>query len=245
MIPLILLQALLLPVNSSHLRDGDREFFAINYDAAIAAYSEALRNDPDNPTIHWRLARVYVTAGEVAAPEERERIYRSAERHARRCIAIDPTIANGHTWLAAALGNIALFVGGATKIGLANEIKMELDRALALNEKDDVAWSILGSFYYTVGSVSWFERQLAKIFLSSIPEGGLEESEQAFQKAIAIAPDVPRHRFELGKVYLEWGREEEGYRLFESALRLAPTSAGDTVARRVMKEYLSERSPGP
>jgi len=240
---LLLPLALLIPISSSLVQTGDREFYAINYPVAITLYSEALAADPDNPAIHWRLARVYVTSGEVAPESEREQIYRKAESHARRCIALDSTIAEGHTWLAAALGNIALFVGGSTKIKLANEIKAELDHSLALSEEDDVTWSILGSFYYSVGAVSWFERQMANIFLSSIPEGGFEESEYAFRRAIAIAPDIPRHRFELGKVYLEWGREEDGYRMFESALQLAPTSAGDTVARRVMQEYLRERDP--
>lgn len=237
---LLFLTVLLSPL----LQLGDREFYAINYEAAIASYTEALLDDPDNPAIHWRLARVYVTSGEVAPESTREQIYRKAEFHARRCVALDSTVAKGHTWLAAALGNIALFVGGSTKIKLANEIKAELDRALALSEDDDVTWSILGSFYYSVGSVNWFERQMATIFLSSVPEGGFEESEQAFQRAIAIAPEIPRHRFELGKVYIEWGREEEGYRLFESALQLAPTSAGDTVAHRVMRGYLRERDTG-
>ena len=78
------------------------------------------------------------------------------------------------------------------------------------------------------------------MFLSSVPEGGFEESEEAFLKAIELAPNTPRHRFELGKLYLDWGREEEGKQMLESALRLPITAAGDTTAQRVMRELLQE-----
>ena len=237
----LLIILILFPVGGESSFPGDREFFGMNYPAAIDSYRVSMTHDPGNPELYWRLARAYVTSGEVAPDSEREALYRKAEHYARMCVALDSTKAEGHTWLAAALGNIALFVGGKTKIRLANEIKDELDRALSLRDDDDVTWSILGSFYYSLGSVSWFERQLASLFLSRIPEGGFEESERAFKRAIELAPDTPRHRFELGKLYLDSGREEEGYRLFESALGLAPTAAGDTMARRIMLETLRER----
>ncbi len=226
--------------HTSLIEEGDGEFMSINYPAALELYQSALRIQPKNPEIHWRLARVLVTAGEVAPRDQREEIYRQAESHARRCIELEPSKAEGHTWLAAALGNRALFVGGKTRILLANEIKKELDLALALRRDDDATWSILGSYYFTVGSVSWFERQMASIFLESIPEGGFEESEAAFLRAIEISPETPRHRFELGKLYLDWGREQEGKRMLESALRLPITAAGDTVARRVTREILEQ-----
>ena len=225
---------------ASLIQAGDAEFLAINYDGALSFYHSALALEPDNPDVHWRLARVYVTAGEVAPAGDRRGCYQKAEFHARRCTELDPETAEGHTWLAAALGNRALFEGGRTKIELANQIKAELDRALALRQDDDVTYSILGSYYFAVGSVSWFERQLASVFLTSVPEGGYEEAEAAFLKANELAPDAPRHRFELGKLYLDWGREEEGRRMLESALRLPISAAGDTTAQRVMKELLQE-----
>ncbi len=237
----LILWALLWPGDyTSLILAGDEEFLHLNYPTSMELYRSALNLEPTNPDIHWRLARVFVTAGEVAPGPDREELYRQAEFHSRRCIELDPEKAEGHTWLAAALGNKALFVGGRTKIELANEIKKELDRALALRNDDDVTYSILGSFYFTVGSVSWIERQMASLFLESIPEGGFEESEAAFLRAIELAPDTPRHRFELGKLYLDWGREEEGRRMLESALHLPITAAGDTVARRVMREILAQ-----
>jgi len=239
---LYVLTLILPPEEQSLISAGDTEFLSINYDAAISFYHSALALQPGNADIHWRLARVLVAAGEVAPRDQREEIYREAESYARHCVEIDASKAEGHTWLAAALGNRALFVGGKTKIQLANEIKKELDRALAIRSDDDATWSILGSYYFTVGSVTWLERQMASIFLGSIPEGGFEDSEAAFLRAIELSPGTPRHRFELGKLYLDWGREEDGRRMLESALSLPITAAGDTAARRVTREILDNKN---
>jgi len=91
-----------------------------------------------------------------------------------------------------------------------------------------------------VGNVGWLERQMAAILLGRVPEGSFEESEAAFKRAIELAPDVPRHRYELGTLYLDWGREEEARLMFESALSLPITAAGDTVARKRMVEALED-----
>ena len=161
----IVLALLFTAEHSSLVEAGDVEFTDINYPAAMELYRSALEIRPEDPDIHWRLARVFVPAGEVAPKSERVELYRKAEQFARRCIELDPYKAEGHTWLATALGNRALLAGGKTKIQLANEIKKELDRAIALRNDDDVTYSILGSYYFTVGSVNWLERQIASIFL--------------------------------------------------------------------------------
>ena len=225
---------------SSLLVEGDRQFAAINYPAAIACYDSVLASDSSNTNALWKIARVYVAWGEVAPDEQREQLYRKAQGFASRCITLDSVKAEGHTWRAAALGNIALFVGGKTKVRLANEIKGELDKALALKKDDDATYSILGSFYRALGSLSWIERQFGTVFLGSIPEGGYEESEASYLKAIRLAPNVPRHRYELGILYFDWNRKDEAKTMFEEALQLPVTAAGDTVARKRMIELLEE-----
>jgi tetratricopeptide (TPR) repeat protein len=222
----------------SLLARGDLEFIHLQYPAAISRYDSVLALESRNVEALWRLARAYVTLGEVAPNSERELLYRNSEHYARLCIVQDSLRAEGYTWLAAALGNIALFVGGSTKVRLAHEIRAELDKALAIRKDDDATYSILGSFHHSVGSVGWIERQMAALLLESVPEGSYEESEAAFRRAIELAPEVPRHRYELGMLYLDWGREREAKQMFESALVLPITAAGDTVARKRMLEVL-------
>jgi len=52
------------------LADGDLEFSNLNYPAAISRYDSALILDPGNTNALWRLARAYVTLGEVALHDD-------------------------------------------------------------------------------------------------------------------------------------------------------------------------------
>ena len=196
---------------------GDGEFAALDYASALEKYDSLYTENSGDPQLLWRMARLYVCMGDVAERATRGGFYRTAERYARECILSDSLVAEGHTWLAASLGNIAMFEGSQRKVELSNEIQYELDWALRLDPEDDVAYSILGSFYRALGGVSWLERRLADLFLGGLPEGGYEESERALMRAIELAPDIMRHHFELGVLYLNWDRCGEARSAFERA----------------------------
>jgi tetratricopeptide (TPR) repeat protein len=206
---------------------GDAEFARLEYDRAEQVYDSVRAVTPDSAQYLWRLARLYVCAGDMAERDKKEETYRKAAAYAARCIQADSTIAGGHTWKAAALGNIAMFEGSKGKVRLCNEIKQELDRAITLDSLDDVAYSIMGSFYLALGKISWIERQLASVFLGSLPDGGFEEAEAALRRAIAIAPGIVRHRFELGLVLKEEEKTRDAIESFRMAAELPTTVASD------------------
>lgn len=224
--------------SGADLLPGDDRVAAIDYPGALVVYDSLLTVTPDDPRLLWRLSRLYVMMGDMQPRDERERFYRTAETFARKCIAADSLVGEGHTGLAAALGNIAMFEGSKTKVRLANDIKQELDIALALNPDDDIALSILGTFYRQLGNISWIERQLANIFLGSLPDGGYDDAEAALKKAIAINPRFIRHRFELGMLYRDTDREEEAKEVFRTALALPVTVASDERTKQRMRRFL-------
>jgi len=123
--------------------------------------------------------------------------------------------------------------------GWAREIEEELQTAVRLNPRDDVAYSILGSFYRALGNVSWIERALANIFLGGIPSGGYEEAEAAIRQAIEIAPSVLRHQFELALLYLDWEKEEEARTALERAATLPVLVASDLPTQERVRELLA------
>jgi tetratricopeptide (TPR) repeat protein len=214
----------------------------MDYAQALARYDSLSRISPDSAQAFWRLARVHICMGDVSPRDQREEIYRSAARWARRCIAANPSLAAGHTWLAAALGDIAMFEGSKTKVQLCNEIKGELDRALALDSTDAVAYSILGSFYLALGRVSWIERQLAAVFLGSLPNGGYEEAEAALQNAVRLAPNAIRHWFELGMVYYAEGKTGDALAAFRQVGKLQPALASDQRRQSRAAEWVTRLS---
>jgi tetratricopeptide (TPR) repeat protein len=191
------------------IEKGDREFKAMQYMRAAAQYDTALSVSVDSSSVLWRLARAWICYADTANPDRKFDLYKHAESFARRAVRADSTSSQAHAWLAAALGNVAMFEGGKTKVSLAHAIKREVDRAITLDGNNDVAWSILGSFHKAIGDVSWIEKQLANVFLGGLPDGGYGESEMAFHRAIALAPGTVRNHFELAQVYISLSRKKE------------------------------------
>jgi tetratricopeptide (TPR) repeat protein len=221
------------------ISSGDEAFARIEYPAAVARYEEALPAHPGEPDLLWRLARVSVCMAEVAEGEMRLRLLSQAEGYARRCIRADSTRGEGHTWLAGALGYIALESSTERKLAVSRELQHEAERALELNPRDDAAWSILGSFYRALGNVGWLERALASLFVGSVPRGGYGEAESALKKAIAIAPDIMRHHYELGILYIDMGMKEEARRALEEGAALPVRTAIDGPRLQRIRELLA------
>lgn len=97
---------------------GDSAYVDLNYERAESLYSDALNASPNNADMLWRMSRLLICIADIAPKERKEQVYRNAESFARRCIANNDTNSAGYTWLAAALGNIAMFEGGEQKCGL-------------------------------------------------------------------------------------------------------------------------------
>lgn len=237
--PWILPFLLALSSPSANIRSGDEAFTRIDYAAAVALYEQQLPLYPNDAQLLWRLARVYVCAGEVKDNGEGESDFARAEEFARRCIQVDSTSVEGHTWLAAALGYRALHAGLVAKVELTAEMNQELDRALALDPQNDAAYSMRGSYFRAFANASWLERRVAVLLFPSLPEGGYEEAEAALKKAIALAPEVMRHHYELGILYLDWGRTAEARAALEHAATLPIRVAIDIPRRAKTRKLLA------
>ena len=221
------------------ISSGDDAFARIEYPAAVGFYEEGLAAHPEDADLLWRLARVSVCMAEVAEGEARTRLLARAELCARRCIASDSAKAEGHTWLAGTLGYLALEAGTERKLVLSRELQREAERAIGIDPRDDAAWSILGSFYRALGNVGWLERALASLFVGSVPRGGYEEAETALRKATDLAPDIMRHQYELGILYIDMGRKEEARRALEKAATLGIRTAIDRPRLEKIREILA------
>lgn len=100
-------------------------------------------------------------------------------------------------------------------------------KAIQLNTNDDIAYSILGSLYREIGNISWVDKKLAITFIRKIPDGGYVESEQSFNKIIAINAQLMRHGYELGLLYTYWDKEEQANVAFQRAKNCPVLVASD------------------
>jgi len=195
------------------IKRGDAYFDLMRYRDAIAWYNL----DSSKAEAQWKIAKANVCYGDIALKSEKEQYFRAAEKAAQRSIALESSNSNGYTWRAAAIGNIAMYEGSAARVKSCNSIKADVLKAIQLNPNDDIAYSILGSLYREIGNISWVEKQLAMTFIGKIPDGGYLESEQSFNKAIAINPELMRHWYELGLLYTYWGKKDKSIEAFEKA----------------------------
>ncbi|NTW51366.1 MAG: hypothetical protein HGB22_02065 [Chlorobiaceae bacterium] len=209
------------PAPATSLTAADNAFMSLNYSTADSLYKCMLETGPESADLFWKLARLNITIAESISPSESAKripYYNRAVDYARKSVALDSTNAGGHTWLAASLALKADKIGAKEKVRRAGEIKHELDKALALNPHDDVAWSILGSYHHQISNIGWFSRIVGSTFIGGMPEGNRKASEQAFKKAISINPRAIRHYHELALLYIDEGRKEEALQLLHAAL---------------------------
>jgi len=192
---------------------------------AYAQYAVALQAEPASYHALCRMARAESELGEDASGEERRRLIAAAVEHARSAVRIAPDSAQGHVWLAVALGRQALKEGPKGKLALAREIKSEADRALALDPDNGRAYHVRAIWNREVASLNFFERAAANTVLGGVPAGAsMDNAVRDLQKAIALEPDYVNHRLELGRTFRMLKRWDEARRELEKAIALPPTS---------------------
>ena len=223
--------------NSFALEEG--ALLHTDFSGAMALYDSLLAQRPDDADVLWRMERVTVLIGDMAPAAGREEYYRRAESFARRSLAADSTLPDGHAWLAAALGQLSPFEGPGTKVRYAHEIKLHLDAALRLNPDDDAARFILGSYYHALGQVEWWARDLASVLYGGLPPGGFTEAEPELQRAIALAPQMIRYRHELALLYLDMNRKEEARWVLQEAASLTPCLMSDSLTLHEIETLLA------
>ncbi len=226
---------------STSLEKCDRLFDKQAYDSARRLLEKMLKKAPNDAEVLWRLSNHAINDGDAATdPERQKRYFKKGVAYAERAVKADNNNAFAHAYVAAAYGSYAMFAGGEEKVKLANSIRDELDMALKLDADNQVAHTIYGTWHREVASVSWLERQLANMFLGSMPDGSIEESINHLKKAIKSGPKVLRHRFELGLTYAAADRDKEAAATFRAALKCPNGWRIDPIRRIRMRDWLSD-----
>jgi tetratricopeptide (TPR) repeat protein len=213
-----------------------------NLTASRAAAEAALAADANSYEATWKLARVLIDIGNKAEEkDERQGLYEEAERLARRAIELQPDDTWGHHYLAAAVGKLALFHGGKTKIKLSKEVRDEALRAIELDPNNDKSQHIMGRWNREVANLSALKKLAAKVVYGGVPKGASNEKAVAFfQAAIAIAPEHVNHHLELGITYYKMHEYEAAITELEEALRLPDSDPNDPEYKEEARKLLKK-----
>jgi hypothetical protein len=219
---------------------GDSAYARLDLDAATTLYRRAHGASPGSYEAAWKLARALTDAATVrTSAKEQRRLCEEAAPLARAAVALDPAGAMGHTYLAIALGKLALSVGGREKVRLAREIEVEARAALALDPKDDVAHDVLGVWNREMAELPGVQRLFATVLYGRLPQASMDSAVTHLRAAVALRPEAIAHAVELGTTLADQRHDREAAAVLERALALPTGWVGDDVYRARARTLLA------
>jgi tetratricopeptide (TPR) repeat protein len=222
----VILLALALPVWAKEdfatlLKRGDALDAQLKTKEALAVYLEAEKLQPDHVRLLCQIAKQY---GESQA-ESKDKTWRretgqKALDYAKRAVALDPQNALAQLSLAISYGRLAPYLDNKTKIAYSKLVKEHVDRSLALNPSDDLAWHVLGAWHYELANLNAVLRAVAQLIYGKLPAASNEEAVKAFQKACELNPRRVGNWVELGRALAALGKNAEAKTALERGLAL-------------------------
>ena len=233
------------PKFSQSIYEGDIAYKKFDNHAALTNYRRAVELDSSNYEALWKLARAYVDVGMTLPKREQPQHYALGEKLARRCATLYPDSANGHFFLAVALGRVALYEGGKRKIQISKAVKAGAERTLQADSKHDGAMHMLGRWNYELADLNFVERTVAKIVFGGLPTGAsYEQSARYFEQAINLSPEKPMHHYEFARALLKLDRDTDARQHLEQCIAL-PDVFWDDAQHKLEARKLLEKLPKP
>jgi tetratricopeptide (TPR) repeat protein len=229
------------------LQRADALFTSFKPAEALKELLRVLQLDPQNHEALSKIARVYIDFGDMVPEtepdwqEKRINQYHIAEDYARKAVKADPNGVWGHFYVAASLGKIAVLSPGRKRIHMAEEIQVEVEKAIALDPQNGFAYHVYGVWHRKMAEIGNMKRLLASTFLRrSIPTGSMETSVEYLKKAISLDSRVISHHLELAKTYIAMGKWQLARSSLKSALELPIQFSDDQLNKREAEQLLRE-----
>lgn len=216
----------------------DRKFQA---NEALPLYLSAEKLEPKNPDLLVRIARQYrYLMTDAADTKEKLRLGHLALDYSERAAACGPKDCDAQLAPAITLGKMLPYMPTKEQVAASPRIKESVDKALAIDPKNDNAWHILGRWNRVLAEISGAKRLLAGIFFGQLPKGSYEEAERAMKKAIELNPKRLMHYIELGRIYAQMGRKEEARELINKGLGMPDAEKDDPETKQRARETLAK-----
>jgi len=218
---------------AAHIAKGDEYYAQLKDAPALEEYLAAAKLEPGNYEALWKAARSLIDNGDLVDTkrkgfeEKQKEFYQNAEAYARKAVAANPNDTNGHFQLSAALGKHALLLGKKDQIAMSKEVKIEIEKAIALDAKNDGAYHAFGRWHRRMAEIGGAKRLIGGLLYGSIPKGTFEESETYLRKAVELVPDYINHRLEFGRTLVALDKYKEAAAEFQKCLDLPAKTSKD------------------
>src|ERR1017187_254375 len=222
------------------LATGDAALAKFDLPTALKAYRAAHAQSPDSYEATWKLARAFCDTSTLSKdPTEQKQCCVDAEQLARAAVKLNPGDSKGHAYLAVAVGKLALYEGGKRKVELASEVQKESERAIKLNDQEDLAYHVLGVWNREMVELNWVLRKFAELIYGKFPAASLDDAIRDLERPCQIDPTPIPHRVDLGIPLASARRWTEANDSLEKALAMPRAWVTDEYywdqARRALK----------
>ena len=208
-LPVLVLSALILGVSANHsfggaqesIAEGDSLYHLFDNLGAEAKYMQALKLEPNNAEIIWRISRAKVDIGEHLPVDQQEPYFEEAVSYADKAIGADPKNAEAHLRRAIGLGKLALHKGVFKSISLVKQVKESLDESLRLDSGNPTTHYALGRTHHKLCEKPAFARKLLGLGWAS-EDIGVKE----YETSIKMDGTFIMYRLDYAKFLIELER---------------------------------------
>lgn len=235
--------ALAAPVNPAAddlIAKGDAHYQKLQPAEALRYYLPAEKLEPNNARLLVRIARQYRHLMSDAPKRDKAPLGRTALDYAQRAVTLAPNDPDTHLALAISHGKLLPLLGNKEQVANSRAIKASADRVLALDPNNDLAWQVLGRWYFNLAEVGGVKRALAKLVYGNLPPATFEDAARCYEKAIKLNPSRPLHHIELGRTYAKLGRDEEARKALTKGLGMPNTEKDDEETKQRGRELLAK-----
>lgn len=191
--------------------------------------------------VAWRLARAYHDLADLRPAAEREGLLRAGLDVARAALEqAEPASldwAFSHKWVAIVLGALGEFVATKEKVANSFAIKESLELASRKLTDDSSVQLALGEWCFKVATISWIEKNAAKMLFGQAPVSSLDEALGFYERSWEIRPSK-KAAYKLGLIHSKQGEPERARQWFEAALGIAPAGDVDAELDRLVRGEL-------
>ncbi len=231
---------------SQRLLKADELYAAFKSKEALKELQAVLQLQPENHEALSKSARVYVDFGDMIPESEpdwqakRLKQYHIAEDYARKAIQADPNSTWGYFYVAVSLAKIAALSPVSKQIDLAEEIRDQVEKAIAMDPKNAYAYTVYGIWQRRMADIGKMSRAFASLVWHSIPQGSLDKSADYLKKSISLDPTVIMSHLELGKTYVAMGKWQLARSSLKTALDLPIQFSDDAANKKNAQRLLDE-----
>jgi tetratricopeptide (TPR) repeat protein len=211
---------------------GDQATALFKTADAIAAFSQAEKQEPKNVIILTKLAKAWCERmADTTVTAEKKAYGEKGLAYAQAAYALDSQSARTNLSLAICYGRVAPFMETRTKIGYSKLVNKHVEAALDAEPSNDTALYVLGCWHLEMATLNGFVRGIAEIIYGKFPAASLQEAISLFNRAIAINPNRLGPYVELGRAKAALGKKSEARASFERALRMPVREKDDPDAK--------------